>query len=117
MRGDARQPLNGLEERVDGTVPARRFLPEVTLRVAQVDGREVLHPGTCDGLEALDRPVIGHRLPGGTEKRLDVGVEDLSLLVGELLELLEEGLEGLVVELVAETLQAITEGMPSAVFA
>jgi len=54
---------------------------------------------------------------GSQHQRLDVAVEQLLLLVGERLELLEHAVELGLIELEAEGLDALAEGVPAAVLA
>ena len=112
--GDA---LDGLEDGVHRAVADRRLLHPPAVLVAEDDRGRRDRAGAGAGVEALQRPqgrgVVNLRLG----QRLNVGVVDVLLAVGQRLEALEDALELGLVEVVAQFADALPQGVPAAVLA
>src|SRR4029077_2186662 len=115
--GDAGGGLDGLESRIDRAIACGRAGGSTAIAVPQlhVRARDTSAAGLGGELDEL--PGTCGRPFRAQHQRLDVAVEQLFLLVGERLELLEHAVELRLLELEAERLHALAERMPAAVLA
>src|SRR5271157_5754630 len=113
----AGDPLDGLEDGVDRTVADRRVLHDLAVGAADRHGGGGQDAGA-------GRRVQAHELPGGgdvfhvlLDQDRQVLVVDLFLLVGQRLEIVEEHLELLVGQSVAQLGHAVAQRVPAGVLA
>src|SRR6266436_48535 len=89
-RLDAGDPLDALEDRVDGSVSGGRLVELAAVPCQERHGGGRRRPGAAHRVEAGELPAAGRAvLEEADQQRVEVAVVDLLLLVRELLQLLE----------------------------
>src|SRR5439155_17707659 len=102
-RFDARDPLDALEHRVDRPISRRRLVEFPPVAREQRHGGAGRGAGAADGVQARQLPAArGAVLEEVDQQGIEVAVVDLLLLVGQALELLEDLVDLVRLELVAE---------------
>ena len=115
--GDAGGRLDGLEGGIHRSVPARAALDAAPVGVRQAHERAGRAAAARLGGELGQGPGSVGRAFRPQHQGLDVPVEELLLLVGERLEVLEDAVELELIELEPQRLHALAEGVAPGVLA
>ena len=114
---DAGHALDRLEDRVDRAVADRGVLDDLAVGAADADGGRRQDARAGRRVQADQRPERGDVLDVLLDQDDQVLVVDLLLLVGQRLEVVEQGLELLVVQVVAQLGHAVAQGVAAGVLA